>query len=302
MCRPIDPRAAHAIGRLKGMPPTGDALPKGSGADRRIGRRTAQTRRLAPRIRIVHHGQDPVRDLRRTGSVRVEFHRAIATIGRPAATARMSRHRAQTAIGRRLPTRMAIARMSLRRIPTLRHRVPTRRRVGVTPHLPARTQRRVEVTRRLLVRIPPLVAPIPRPAGVMAVAEEALAAAVGVVEAHAAVEGADLAAVEEGRTEAVLTDTERFQLQPALSFGAGFFYAEIICGVASAYNSSTAHGFSRVNTIGRFLIGHGGKARWSEVPDAVHNLASAPRYPEPIPEKERGGLQAELPRQVQERI
>ncbi len=84
--QPIARRTAHAIGRLKGMPPTAVALRKGSAVARRIVRRMAQARRRAPLIRIVRRGRVPVR---------VRLHRAIATPGRPAATARISRRRAR---------------------------------------------------------------------------------------------------------------------------------------------------------------------------------------------------------------
>lgn len=55
------------------------------------------------------------------------------------------------------------------------------------------------------------------------VVAEAGGTAAVVAEARTAVAEAVLAAVGEGRAEAVLTATEFLQLQPALNFGAGFF-------------------------------------------------------------------------------
>jgi len=216
--RPIARRTAHAIGRLKGTPPTAAALHKGSAAALRIGRRIAQTRRLAPPIRIVRRGRVPVR---------VRLHPATATIGRLAETPRTSRHRARaprtTATVRRTRTAAAAplnrppartprraAATRLRRVRTLLLRVPIRRRAGAIPHLPARTPHRAALT--------------PRLAAVMAV--EAVVTSAVVVEARVAAAAAALAAAAVlvvARTVA-LTGTRLFPSKPAPNFGAGFFW------------------------------------------------------------------------------
>ena len=262
--RPIARRTAHAIGRLKGTPPTAAALHKGSAAALRIGRRMAQTRRLAPPIRIVRRGQVPVR---------VRLHPATATIGRLAETPRTSCHRARaprtTATVRRTRTAAAAplnrppartprraAATRLRRVRTLLLRVPIRRRAGAIPHLPARTPHRAALTPRLAAVMAAEVG-----ARAAAAAEAAHAAAAEVGARTAAVVGAaaaDLAAVGEAHTEAVLTDTKLAQLSPP-QIGAGFFCCRI-SETVSPHNSSAAQVFSRVRKAGRFLIGHRGNA------------------------------------------
>jgi len=265
--QPIAPRAEHAIGRLKVMPPTVVVLHRGPGVDRRIGRRMAQTRWLALPTRIAHRGRVPVRALIRAARPWARRHGASTMIGRPAATARTSRHRARaprttTTTARR--TRMAaVAPMSRppartphpaaatrpRRVRILRLRVRTRRRAAVTlhrarvtPHPPARTPLRAALTQRLAV----VMAVV---AEARTIVEEAVTAAV-VAEARAAAEAAALEAVGEARAETVHTDIKFQGYSPPQNWG-GFF---LCCGISeriSPHNSSAAKVFSRVREVGR---------------------------------------------------
>ncbi len=89
----------------------------------------------------------------------------------------------------------------------------------------------------------------------------------------AVVEEAVLAAVVEARAEAVLTGTKLLQLTPAPNFGAGFFCVLRVLRDGSARNSLAKQVFSTVRDFGPFLIGHRGKPRCNQSPDAVHTLS-----------------------------
>jgi hypothetical protein len=119
---------------------------------------------------------------------------------------------------------MAIARTSLRRVPTRRRVAVILRRAGATPHLPARTPHRAALTPRLAAV---MVAEAVVAAEVVAEAE-ARGAAGAAAEARGAAGAAALEAVEEDRTEAVLTGTELFRLQPAPILGRVFFVLDIL--------------------------------------------------------------------------
>src|SRR5216684_3530662 len=145
---------ARAIGRRRAMPPTVAALRRASVAGRRTGRRMAQAQPDPLRTPIVRLMRALVRGPCRAARARVRLHRAIATTGHPAATARISRNRAPTlrattTIARHTRT-AAHARMSRRLARTaIAPHPPIPRRAAVIPHRRARTRRpRVRIPRR----------------------------------------------------------------------------------------------------------------------------------------------------------
>src|SRR6266852_521854 len=305
--RPIAPQTAHAIGRLREIPPTVVALRRGSVAGRRTARRMAPAQPDPLRAPIVRLMRALVRGPCPTARARVRVHPTMATTGHPRAIALTSLNRARrfrrtpTAIVRRIRT-AAVAPMScppartprpaaairLRRARTLRLRVRTRRRAAVTlhrarvtPHLPGRTPLRAALTPGLAVVMAAEVVTAAVVAEARIVVEEAATAAV-VAEARtvaaeavtaAVVEEAVLAAVVEARAEAVLTGTKLLQLTPAPNFGAGFFCVLRVLRDGSARNSLAKQVFSTVRDFRPFLIGHRGKPRCNQSPDAVHTLS-----------------------------
>src|SRR6266852_1633620 len=211
--RPIAPQTAHAIGRLREIPPTVVALRRGSVAGRRTARRMAPAQPDPLRAPIVRLMRALVRGPCPTARARVRVHPTMATTGHPRAIALTSLNRARraprtpTAIVRRTRT-AAVAPMSRppARTPRpaaaiRRRRVRTRRRVAVTlhrarvtPHLPGRTPLRAALTPRLAVVMAAEVVTAAVVAEARIVVEEAATAAV-VAEARTVVEEAATAEV-----------------------------------------------------------------------------------------------------------
>src|SRR5712691_10660562 len=203
---------ARAIGRRRAMPPTVAALRRASVAGRRTGRRMAQAQPDPLRTPIVRLMRALVRGPCRAARARVRLHRAIATTGHPAATARISRNRAPTlrattTIARHTRT-AAHARMSRRLDRTaIAPHPPIPRRAAVIPHRRARIPRprahipRLHVptrpraaatlhlrTRLLRARTLHRAAATPRPPRAMVAVAGAITAAVAVEAIMAAVE------------------------------------------------------------------------------------------------------------------